>query len=109
MILSKSLRRVLFVSSLVVTLLFIVWPIVIMVLEAFDVDLSPLFSGQGITFIGGVPFYSGGFHPNIANLIDALNIYSFPSLVGNSVVIAALNITAAVAAGVPAALRQELF
>jgi len=103
MTVSKQIRTALFLFSLLLTFLFIVWPIVIMTLEAFDVDLSPLFSGQGITFIGGVPFYSGGFHPNIANLLDALNIYSFPSLVGNSLLIAGLNITAAVAAGVPAA------
>lgn len=98
-----AVRRVLLLLSVAATVLFVAWPLFIMSLEAFDVDLSPLFSGQGITFIGGVPFYSGGFHPNIANLVDAFNIYSFPSLVANSAAISAINISLAVAAGVPAA------
>ncbi|HZW84334.1 MAG TPA: carbohydrate ABC transporter permease [Nitrososphaerales archaeon] len=99
----SSSRRFLFLASLVLSFLFVLWPIFIMTLEAFDVDLSPLFSGQGITFIGGVPFYSGGFHPNLANLVDAFNIYSFPSLVANSGIISLVNIALAVAAGIPAA------
>lgn len=99
----SMLRRILFLASLVLSFLFVIWPIFIMTLEAFDVDLSPLFSGQGITFIGGVPFYSGGFHPNLANLADAFNIYSFPSLVANSGTISLINIVLAVAAGIPAA------
>lgn len=74
-----------------------------MVLEGFDMDIGPLFSGQGINLVGGVPYFSGGYHPNIANLVDAFSVYAFPRLVFNSVVIATMSIAMALAAGIPAA------
>ncbi len=73
-----------------------------MVMESFGVDISPLFSGQGITFIGGVPFYSGGIHPTLANYVDALKVQAFPQLVVNSTVIGTASVGIALLAGIPA-------
>jgi multiple sugar transport system permease protein len=98
-----AIRRFLFLLSVAVSVLFAAWPLFIGLLESFDVDLGPLFSGQGITFIGGVPFYSGGFHPNLVNLYNALGIDAFPRLVFNSLTIGGLSVGMALAAGVPAA------
>ena len=86
----------------VVTALFVAWPVVIMALEAFGTDLSPIFTGKAITFVGGVPFYSGGFNPTLANIHDALGVQAFPKLVVNSTVIGTANVVLALSAGVPA-------
>ncbi len=96
-------RKALLVLSVVASVLFAAWPIFIGLMEGFDVDLGPLFSGQGISFIGGVPFYSGGFHPNLVNLWNALSIDAFPRLVLNSVTIDFISVAMALAAGIPAA------
>ncbi len=96
-------KKFLLPLSVVVSILFAAWPLFIGVLEGFDVDIGPLFSGQGITYVGGVPFYSGGFHPNLYNLWTALTVDAFPRLVLNSLVIDGLSIAMALAAGIPAA------
>jgi len=73
-----------------------------MALEGADIDLGPLWSGKGIHFVSGVPFYSGGFFPTLANFRDALELGNFPRLVFNSTTIAFLSIAIALAAGIPA-------
>ncbi len=100
---ARLARRTLLALSVVVSVLFAAWPIFIGLMEGFDIDLGPLFSGQGISFIGGVPFYSGGFHPNLVNLWNALSIDAFPRLVLNSVTIDFISVAMAMAAGIPAA------
>jgi multiple sugar transport system permease protein len=100
---ATAIRKIIFFISIIVSVLFAAWPLFIGLLEGFDIDLGPLFSGQGITFIGGVPFYSGGFHPNIVNLYNALSVDAFPKLVLNSLSIGGLSIGMALAAGIPAA------
>ncbi len=82
--------------------LFSVWPVFIIFLESFAIDLSPLFSGQGVRFIGGVPYYSGGIFPSIANYVDALTLAGFPKIAVNSTAIAGLSIGLALLAGIPA-------
>lgn len=71
-------------------------------LEGADADIGPFFSGQGITFVGGVPYYSGGFHPTLIHYIDAINLQAFPRLIGNTTVIALSSVAIALLAGVPA-------
>jgi multiple sugar transport system permease protein len=100
---SAVFRRAPLLFSIAASILFAIWPLFISVLESFDVDIGPLFSGRGITFIGGVPFYSGGFNPNLANLYTALSVEAFPTLVLHSLAIDFLSIGIALAAGTPAA------
>jgi multiple sugar transport system permease protein len=96
------MSRIAVYVGVLVAVLFSLWPLAIMVLESFGIDLSPIFSGRGIRFIGGVPYYSGGIFLTLSNFEDALNFAGFPKLVLNSVTIAAGGITIALAAGVPA-------
>jgi multiple sugar transport system permease protein len=97
------LRRLPVYVGLLLATLFSFWPITTMALEGADIDLGPLWSGRGIHFVAGVPFYSGGFFPTWANFRDALELGNFPRLVFNSSTIALLSIAIALAAGVPAA------
>jgi multiple sugar transport system permease protein len=73
-----------------------------MALEGADIDLGPIFSGRGVSYVAGVPYYSGGIYPSLANYRDALLLGNFPRLVFNSTSIAVLSIAIALAAGVPA-------
>jgi len=82
--------------------LFSFWPILTMFFEGAAIDLGPLWSGKGFSFVSGVPYYSGGFFPSWANFRDALLWGNFPRLVLNSTTIALLSIAIAMAAGIPA-------
>jgi multiple sugar transport system permease protein len=92
-----------FLVSIAISLLFVAWPLFIALLEGFDMDLGPLFSGQGITFIGGVPYYPGGFHPSAYNFLTLLSGDAYPRLVVNSFIIDGLSVAMALGAGIPAA------
>ncbi len=96
------LRRLPVYLGLVLASLFAFWPIMTMALEGADIDLGPLWSGKGISFVSGVPYYSGGFFPTWANYRDALALDEFPRLVLNSTTIAMLSVAIALAAGIPA-------
>lgn len=99
----RAVRQALFSLSVVVSVLFVAWPLFIGLLEAFDMDIGPIFSGQGITFVGGVPYFPGGFHPNTFNLVNALSVDAYPRLVLDSLTIDGLSLIIALAAGIPAA------
>jgi len=88
--------------GLALAFLFSFWPILVMALEGADIDLGPIFSGRGISYVAGVPYYSGGIYPSLANYRDALLLGNFPRLVFNSTSIAVLSIAIALVAGVPA-------
>ena len=79
------------------------WPLLIMGLEGYSIDLSPLFSGRGLRLVGGIPFYSGGIFPTPIHFLDALTLGAFPRLVGNSLIIAFISIAIAMAVGIPIA------
>lgn len=96
-------RRVPLYLGLLLASLFAIWPVFIMVLEGFDMDIGPIFSGNGLSFIGGAPYYSGGFFPSYALYYDAFAIGNFPRLVLNSTTIALVSVGLALAAGIPAA------
>ena len=96
------LRGVPIYLGLALAFLFSFWPIVVMALEGADIDLGPIFSGRGISYVAGVPYYSGGIYPSLANYRDALLLGNFPRLVFNSTSIAVLSIAIALVAGVPA-------
>ncbi len=98
---SALVRKVFMYGALVFAALYSVWPISIMAEEGFDIDLSPIFSGKGVSLAGGiVPYYSGGIHPTPIHYLDALNYSAFPRLMENTLAIAAISIIVALAAGV---------
>jgi len=90
----------LFVYLLVVTLtLFYTYPLIVIVLEGFDVDISPLLA-PGVRLIGGVPYYSGGITPSLIYYIDMFTVQGFQKLITNSLSIGLGSTLIAVFAGV---------
>ncbi len=84
-------------------ILYIIWPLSIMIEESFRIDLSPFFAGRGVTFAGGIPFYSGGFNPSLINYWEAFTLEAFPRLVLNSAIIAVASVGTSLLIGTPAA------
>ncbi|MCS7136786.1 MAG: carbohydrate ABC transporter permease [Candidatus Caldarchaeum sp.] len=66
--------------------LFYYYPILVIVLEGFDTDISPLLA-PGIRLIGGVPYYSGGITPSLVYYLDMFGAQQFHRLILNSLVI----------------------
>ncbi len=90
----------LFVYFLVVALtLFYTYPLMVIVLEGFDIDISPLLA-PGIRLIGGVPYYSGGITPSLIYYIDMFTVQGFQKLITNSLTIGLGSTLIAVFAGV---------
>jgi multiple sugar transport system permease protein len=98
----KIARESLLYLTLFVADLYSIWPVTIMMEEGYGIDLSPIFSGRGVRFIGGTPYYSGGVNPTPVHYLDALNFGRFPKLVMNSAVIALTSVAIALLMGVPA-------
>ncbi|MEM4381796.1 MAG: carbohydrate ABC transporter permease [Candidatus Caldarchaeum sp.] len=70
----------------VILILFYYYPILVIVLEGFDTDISPLFA-PGLRLIGGVPYYSGGITPSLVYYIDMFSTLGFQRLILNSLII----------------------
>lgn len=99
----SPLGKVAIYLALVLAALFSVWPIFIMALEGYSIDLSPLFSGKGIREVGGVPFYSGGIYPTPIHYLDAFALNAFPARVVNTLAVSGISVVMALAAGIVAA------
>ncbi len=98
------MRRVLAYGSLAFATLYSAWPVAIMALEGFDMDLSPIFSGKGVRLIDGfIPSYSGGINPTLIHYLDALTFGAFPRVMENTLAISAISIAIALFAGVTVA------
>ncbi len=101
---SGSLGRVLTYAALILAAFYSAWPIMIMGLEGYGIDLSPIFAGKGkIITVGGVPGYSGGIFPTPIHYLDALVLNAFPARMENTMIISAISIAIALAAGVTVA------
>jgi multiple sugar transport system permease protein len=96
-------RRFLLYVVVNLAALYSFWPLMVMALEGYSIDLSPFFSGKGIRLVAGVPFYSGGVFPTPIHYLDALTIGEFPRLVENSLFIALISIVISLAVGIPVA------
>ncbi|MEM4304092.1 MAG: hypothetical protein QXQ70_09405, partial [Candidatus Caldarchaeum sp.] len=78
--------RLLTYLTLTILAFFYYYPIIVIVLEGFDADISPLLA-PGIRLIGGVPYYSGGFTPSLVYYVDMFTTQSFQRLIINSLLI----------------------
>jgi ABC-type glycerol-3-phosphate transport system permease component len=81
----------------------IIWPIFTMFNEGMRVDLGPLMSGRGSSYVGRFFQPQGGIRYNPLTFIRAFTLENFPRAVLNSTVIAAISIGLALAVGILAA------
>ncbi len=80
------------------------WPIMIMVLEGYNIDLGIIFAGKATSIqIGGNVYHPGAIFPTAYYYLQALSLEAYPRLVGNTLLVAAISITLALAVGIPVA------
>jgi multiple sugar transport system permease protein len=77
------------------------WPIMVMVLEGFNIDLGPIFAGKAVRLVGGLEFPPGIFAPTAAYYLRALSLEAYPRLVADTLFVAAIAIAAALIVGIP--------
>jgi multiple sugar transport system permease protein len=80
------------------------WPIMIMVLEGYNIDLGVIFAGKALVInVGGVNFATRAIIPTPYYYIQALAVEAYPRLVGDTVLVAALAISLSLLVGIPVA------
>ncbi|MEM4302668.1 MAG: carbohydrate ABC transporter permease [Candidatus Caldarchaeum sp.] len=84
--LGMKLLKIAVYMLLLAAALFYLYPVLVIVLEGFDTDISPLFA-PGIRLIGGVPYYSGGITPSLVYYMDMFTVQGFHRLIINSLAI----------------------
>jgi multiple sugar transport system permease protein len=98
-----SLGRVALYVVAILAAFYSAWPLLIMALEGYAIDLSAIFAGKAVRLIYDIPYYSGGIFPTPIHYLDALIFGAFPKLVVNSLIIALISIAIALAVGIPIA------
>lgn len=80
------------------------WPIMVMALEGYNIDLGVIIAGKATTIeIGGNKFIPGAIVPTAYYYLQALSVEAYPRLVGDTLVVAALSIAISLAVGIPVA------
>ena len=87
-------------SLLCVAAFWIIWPLFTMFNEGMRVDLGPMMSGRGSSYVGRFFQAQGGIRYNPLTFIRAFTFENFPRAVFNSTVIAAISIGLALAVGI---------
>jgi multiple sugar transport system permease protein len=98
-----SWRRVILYVAAILAVLNSFWPLFVMAIAGYGIDLAPLFSGRAVSYVAGLPFYSGGIFPTPVYYIYSLFTVDFPRLMANSLIIALISIAIAMAVGIPVA------
>jgi multiple sugar transport system permease protein len=99
----KYWRYILYVVA-IFTAFYSFWPIMIMGLEGYNIDLGVIFAGKALTIqIGGVAFTTHAIIPTPYYYLQALGIEAYPRLVGDTMVVAGLAIAISLVVGVPVA------
>ena len=99
--------RILLYAFAILAAFYSFWPVLIMGLEGYNIDLGVVFAGfagrTAIIIVGGVPIRVSSIVPTAYYYLQALSIEAYPRLVANTLIVAALTIAIALAAGIPVA------
>jgi multiple sugar transport system permease protein len=97
-------RRTLLYVVAILALFYSFWPVMIMALEGYNIDLGIIFAGKAIVIsITGIKIPPKAIIPTAYYYLQALGIEAYPRLVANTLLIAALSIAIALSVGIPVA------
>jgi multiple sugar transport system permease protein len=100
-------RRILLYVFAILAAFYSFWPVMVMALEGYNIDLGVILAGfagkSTIIMVGGVPIRISSIIPTAYYYLQALSIEAYPRLVLNTLVVAAITIAVALAAGIPVA------
>jgi multiple sugar transport system permease protein len=101
---SRRTRRILLYAVAILAAFYSFWPVMVMALEGYNVDLGVIFAGKALIIkIGGLTVAPRTIIPTAYYYLQALGIEAYPKLVANTLVMAALSIALALAVGIPVA------
>jgi len=100
-------RRILLYVFAILAAFYSFWPVMVMGFEGYNIDFGVILAGFGgrtaIIIVGGVPIRVSSIIPTAYYYLQALSIEAYPRLVANTLIISALTIAIALAAGIPVA------
>lgn len=100
-------RRILLYVFAILAAFYSFWPVMIMALEGYNIDLGVILAGfygkSTIVMVGGVPIRISSIIPTAYYYLQALSVEAYPRLVANTLIVAGLTIAIALAAGIPVA------
>ena len=101
---SRRRRRILLYAVAILAAFYSFWPVMIMGLEGYNIDLGVIFAGRAIAIsIGGLTVAPRTIIPTAYYYMQALGIEAYPRLVADTLLVAALSIAIALAVGIPVA------
>lgn len=101
---SRRTRRILLYVVAILAAFYSFWPVLVMALEGYNIDLGVIFAGRAVAIsIGGLTVAPKTIIPTAYYYMQALSIEAYPRLVANTLLIAALSIGLALAVGIPVA------
>jgi multiple sugar transport system permease protein len=103
----RSWRRILLYVFAILAAFYSFWPVMVMALEGYNIDFGVIIAGyagkSSVIIIGGVPVRVSSIIPSAYYYLQALTLEAYPRLVANTLVVAAITIAVALAAGIPVA------
>ena len=103
----RSWRRILLYVFAILAAFYSFWPVMVMALEGYNIDFGVIIAGyagkSSVVLIGGVPVRVSSIIPSAYYYLQALTLEAYPRLVANTLVVAAITIAGALAAGIPVA------
>jgi multiple sugar transport system permease protein len=103
----RSWKRILLYVFAILAAFYSFWPVMVMALEGYNIDFGVIIAGyagkSSIILIGGVPVRVNSIIPTAYYYLQALSLEAYPRLVANTLVVAAITIAVALAAGIPVA------
>jgi multiple sugar transport system permease protein len=101
---SRRRQRILLYAVAIFAAFYSFWPVMVMGLEGYNVDLGVVFAGKAIAInIGGFTVAPKTIIPTAYYYMQALGIEAYPRLVADTLVVAALTIGIALSVGIPVA------
>jgi len=101
---ARKPARILLYAVAILAAFYSFWPIMIMGLEGYNIDLGVIFAGRALIInIGGLAVAPKTIIPTDYFYLQALSLEAYPRLVADTLVVAALAIGIALAVGIPVA------
>src|SRR5579863_2989048 len=103
----RSWKRILLYVFAILAAFYSFWPVMVMALEGYNIDFGVIIAGyagrSSTIIIGGVPVRVSSIIPTAYYYLQALSLEAYPKLVANTLIVAAITIAIALAAGIPVA------
>ena len=104
---SRRRRRILLYFAAVLAAFYSFWPVMVMGLEGYNIDLGVIIAGEAFNtttiYIGGLPVNVKAIIPTAYYYLQDLGLEAYPRLMANTLLVAGLSIGLSLAVGIPVA------